>query len=187
MATQGANLDRENAGQQDYERRFVRAFTGVLWLTTIALCAYVGVTIIAPVNGEGLPEGGLGTLVVLVVTIFGILITGLFVFMAFRIDRGARLEASEVAGVAATEVAAKEAQTTAEATMASIADDARKIAREQAKVTAARSASQRASLVAQRALDEQLDEHFDELVLRVAEAVLEARRKGQTGRGDNVN
>lgn len=64
-----------------------------------------------------------------VVTLFGVLITGLFVFMTFRIDRGARYEAQAVAQEAITE-ARREAREAAERIAV---EEARKIAVEEAR------------------------------------------------------
>lgn len=63
-----------------------------------------------------------------VTTLFGVLITGLFVFMTFRIDSGARSEARKVAEKAVTE-----AQQTAERTAR---EEARTIAEEEARAIA---------------------------------------------------
>lgn len=168
MATRKAGDSNQRPGEdqepRDYERAFVRTFTGVLWLTTISLCLYVGVTIVAFLDGRALPGDGLGTLVVMVVAIFGVLVTGLFVFMTFRIDRGAKLEAGDVASITATEVAAK------------IAEDAKEIARKQATDTAKRSVAQHVSREAGPALQRAVDERLDKIVDDAVEAF--RRRRG---------
>ena len=64
-----------------------------------------------------------------VIALFGVLITGLFVFMTFRIDRGARYEAQAVAQKAITQ-ALREARTTAKRTAKK---KARTVARKKAK------------------------------------------------------
>ena len=77
----------------------------VLVLSTLAICYYAG-AIGTTIWLEGFPErGGDGGFAAVIAAIFGILITGVFIFMTFRIDRGAITEARSEAHRTAKEEA----------------------------------------------------------------------------------
>ena len=76
----------------------------VLVLFALSMC-YYAITIATHVWTLGrFPHGADDTLVAVIVAIFGVLITGVFVFMTFRIDRGAKLEAQTTAKFEAEQV-----------------------------------------------------------------------------------
>ena len=80
--------------------------------------------------------------------LFGVLITGIFVFMAFRIDRGAKSEAQQVAEEVAKETAEETAKRATEAVAAEIAKKAKKKATEVAKREATKIAKEEANAAA---------------------------------------
>lgn len=107
------------------EQTLVRAFCGVLWTLTVALCTYLAFVIVSMVDPRvSAGADGHGTVVTLVLTIFAVLMTGIFVFMTFRIDRGARQEAATVAAQAADTIAVSQADKTAREVAATIAERA---------------------------------------------------------------
>lgn len=97
--------------------------------------------------------------------LFGLLISGLFVFMAFRIDRGARWEAQRVAGEVAQDVAgkaAREARSTARKRAGRVAaKKAEEVATEKAEEVAAEKAEKTASAVTKQ-MFEKLARNWDE-------------------------
>ena len=74
-----------------------RSLLKMLWVLTVAISVYA-LSIGAKIwTLKTLPSGAEGGFVSVIAAIFGILITGVFVFMTFRIDRGARIEARATA------------------------------------------------------------------------------------------
>ena len=117
------NHASESSTRQDrLEGRVVEIFVGIsMFLITIALC----LVLIMPLFVGGAPTVSVPE----VITLFGVLITGLFVFMTFRIDRGARYEAE-----AAAQEAIDQAQQRAKTIVEFIArEEAQKAAREEAR------------------------------------------------------
>ena len=68
-----------------------------------------------------------------VIALFGVLITGLFVFMTFRIDRGARYEAQAVAQKAITQAREEARKAAKEEARKTAEEEARKVARDEVK------------------------------------------------------
>lgn len=103
--------------------------------------------------------------------LFGVLITGLFVFMAFRIDRGAKWEAQQVAEKA-VERAIKAAQSTAHERAGKVAAKrAREVAAKKAKKVAAKEAKNTAAKKAKKEAEEVAKREFEN-TLRHVESVL---------------
>ena len=136
------NHASESSTRQDRpEGRVVEIFVGIsMFLITAALCFVLTRPLLfgggAPTVSESGAVGGAPTVSVPdVITLFGVLITGLFVFMTFRIDRGARYEA-QAAAQEAIRQAREEAKTTAKLEAQAAAQEAIHQAREEAKTTA---------------------------------------------------
>lgn len=145
----GMTTNQSNSPESHIERMFANTFCGVLWAVTVVLCVYVGFRILATYQHQtvNLQGDGIGPFVAIVVAIFGILITGIFVFTTFRIDRGARLEAASIAHETASTIAESQANTTATNVAAKIARDrAKTVAENQARKTAERVAKDSAQV-----------------------------------------
>ena len=69
----------------------------MLVLLTLAICTIAFSTAVKIGNADQFSSGALGGFVAVIVALFGLLITGVFVFMTFRIDRGAIFEARSTA------------------------------------------------------------------------------------------
>lgn len=94
---------------------FQKLVAALLVLITVTICSAMFVLVVEAVNGgsSGDSDGAWHTaFFTVLIGLFGVLITGLFVFMAFRIDRGAKWEAQQVAKKAAKGVV-KKARSTA--------------------------------------------------------------------------
>ena len=99
-----------------YMKWIVGALCTVLLLSATAICFYavvlglneLGATASVAVgdNGNG-PTHEHGDFAAIIAAIFGILITGVFIFMTFRIDHGAKLEARSTALAEAKSVLAE--------------------------------------------------------------------------------
>ena len=74
-----------------------RSLVRMLWVLTFAVSVYALSLAVKIWTLDALPSGAEGGFISVTAAIFGILITGVFVFMTFRIDRGARIEARAVA------------------------------------------------------------------------------------------
>ena len=91
-------------GEMPHSQLFARTFSFVLIALTVALVAYVAVVSIAMLDADSntpVPDSGVSALVI---ALFAILITGIVVFMTFRIDRDAKREARDTASVVAGRV-----------------------------------------------------------------------------------
>ena len=106
----------ETPQKQDYigSRGFQILVTVLFAILVLVLCAVLILLVI--------PAGEVGAATPVIVTLFGVLITGVFVFMTLRIESGARKEAQAVAqtearyqaDLAATAAASTEARRVAE-------------------------------------------------------------------------
>ncbi len=182
-----ATLDSDT-DQVKLEQTMIRAFCRVLWTLTLALCFYLGFTVLGMIEGNNIsPSGdGLGHMVALVLAIFAVLMTGIFVFMTFRIDRGARMEAATVAAEAATAIAVTQAERTAKAVAEQTAretagaaaesparDTAQEVAAAKATEVAVTTAKEQARLTATEVAERMLEN----MQGRIAEGVAEGVRK----------
>ena len=147
-----------NANEMPHSQLFSITFCAVLLAATLALLAYTTVVCIAAFQPEVVAPRA-SAIGPLVVALFGILITGIVVFMTFRIDRDAKREARE----------------TAQAEARKIAKSAKKAARK--AIRNADIASQNADRVAKSAdsivkkTDEQLKELIDAVPRQAEEHV----------------
>ena len=93
-----ANRHTQEPNRDVYESRgFKKLIATFLTLITLASCgALIALVVAGFIRGLGSGEWD-GSLTAVLITVVGVLITGIFVFMAFRIDRGARAEARQVA------------------------------------------------------------------------------------------
>lgn len=80
----------------DYMKWLVPMLCIVLVLSTLAILFFV-IAVARQIWCGNIPDAGDVSFVAVAAAMFGILITGVFVFMTFRIDRGAILEAHETA------------------------------------------------------------------------------------------
>ena len=150
---------------------FQKVVAVMLGLITAALSIAMIVLVFKAANGG---DGGRWDMAFFTVLIglFGVLITGLFVFMAFRIDRGARWEAQRVAQqVAEREVerAAKAARSTARKTAGKVAvKRAEEVAAEKAEQVAAEKAEEVAVEKAGKVAAEKAEEVAAEKAGKVA-------------------
>ena len=87
---------------------FKKLVATLLTLITLVSCGALAVLTLAGARGSD-SAAWQGSLVAVLMAIVAVLITGIFVFMAFRIDRGARWEARQVAEEVSA-LAAAEAQ-----------------------------------------------------------------------------
>ena len=102
---------------------------GVLGLSTLAIFTYavaIAIRILMPCT---FPDGANVSFLAVIASTVGILITGVFVFMTFRIDRGAVIEARRTAEQEAKRVAEQEAKQVLEG----VKENAEKAAREAIK------------------------------------------------------
>ena len=91
---------------------FQKLVAALLVLITVTICSAMFVLVAAAADGGGRSGAWHTAFFTVLIGLFGVLITGLFVFMAFRIDRGAKWEAQQVAEKAAKGVV-KKARSTA--------------------------------------------------------------------------
>ena len=105
--------------------------------------------------------------------LFGVLITGLFVFMAFRIDHGAKLEAQRIA-MEAAQKAAEEARSAAR-------KRAEEVAAERAQEVAAEKAAEVAAEIAERAA-----ERAKKVAAKKAEQAAEEAKKAAVDRAEEL-
>ena len=149
---------------------FQKVVAVMLGLITAALSIAMIVLVFEAVNGG---DGGRWDTAFFTVFIglFGVLITGLFVFMAFRIDRGARWEAQQVA----QQVAEREVERAAKAARSTARKRAGKVAAERAEEVAAEEAgkvaAERAEEVAAEKAGEVAAEKAEEVAAKKAEEV----------------
>lgn len=164
---------------------FQKVVAAMLGLITVAISSAMFVLVLSlggdgGDGGDGGNVGGAGggdrwhtAFFTVFIGLFGVLITGLFVFMAFRIDRGARWEAQQVAerevkraakaarGTArkrAGKVAATRARKVAAAKAREVAvKEAREVAAEEAREVAVEEARKTASAESQRKFEEMLE------------------------------
>ena len=152
----------------------MRSLLRLLWTLVVAICALAFLWGFADAVPNFKVHGGeFGIFVSLVLVTFSILITGIFVFMTFRIDRGARLEAATVANETATSVASAKAKETAD----TVARDAAKkqattSAEEQARKTANEVARAVAAKVAKEIAKSEAQEHAKSKAEQVAKREL---------------
>ena len=156
---------------------FQKVVAVMLGLITAALSIAMIVLVFKAVNGG---DGGRWDTAFFTVFIglFGVLITGLFVFMAFRIDRGARWEAQQVAekvAKRAARIAAKEARSAA-----------RKRADKVAAERADKVATERADKVAAEKAEEVAAERADKVAAEKAEEVTKRAEKAAIERAEIV-
>lgn len=168
----GANDESRVSGGESSHRDKVALFDkdGFQWVVAIVLVvitaalSFAMFTLVSDAryvkteNGEWVDEWVMAFFTVLI-GLFGMLITGLFVFMAFRIDRGARWEAQRVAKEAAEE-AAEEAKRAAQKVASKIAkDEARSVAKDTIKnvVEDAKSAARAAAAKKLRQMADDVD------------------------------
>ena len=183
----GVKEDADDAGGADRERRLEGGAKGAgggknphkddvplvdrpgfQKLVAALLCwitAAISIALLALVVRSWMADGGgewHTALSTVSIGLFGVLITGLFVFMAFRIDRGAKLEAQRVAKGAAKKAAKKAAKRAAKRA----ANEARRAARKKAEEVAA----ERAEEVAAERAEEVAVEKTKEVAERAEEA-----------------
>ena len=146
-------------------RGFQWIVAAMLVLITVALSTAMFVLVLdanqGTTRGNGRWEMAFFTVLI---GLFGVLITGLFVFMAFRIDRGAKSEAQRVAEKVAEKVAER------------AAEDAERIVRERAEEVAKEVAAEAAEKVATRAEKEAIAK-VDDAAKRVEETLSNAIRQ----------
>ena len=145
---------------------FQKLVAALLVLITVTICSAMFVLVVmGAVDGGGScdscdSDGAWHTaFFTVLIGLFGVLITGLFVFMAFRIDRGAKWEAQQVAEKAAKGVV-KKARSTARKRAGKVAA---KKAAEVAVEKAAEVAAKKAAEVAAEAALEATAEKFEQL------------------------
>lgn len=118
--------------------------------------------------GDGTP----GNYILFIIPLFGLLVTGIFVFMTFRIDRGARQEAREAAieyvETTARDAARNEARNAARGPAR---DAARETARAIAETVARETASSTATSVAEDVVNSAVRDTAERIALDVAESV----------------
>lgn len=147
---------------------FQKVVAAMLGLITAAISSAMFVLVFS-LGGDGGNVDGAGggdrwhtAFFTVFIGLFGVLITGLFVFMAFRIDRGARWEAQQVAE-REVERAAKAARGTARKRAGKVAaakarevavEEARKVAADEARKVAADKARKTALAETQRKFEE---------------------------------
>ena len=161
---------------------FQKVVAVMLGLITAVLSIAMIVLVCEAVNGG---DGGRWDTAFFTVFIglFGVLITGLFVFMAFRIDRGARWEAQRVAEKVAEKVAERAAEE-AERTVRERAEKvARKVAEKVAEKVAKKVAADRAEIVAASA-EKEATAKADDAAKRAEETLSNAIRQplGEIGK-----
>ena len=78
-------------------KRLLWVLFGVLGLSTLAISAYAAAIAIQILKSGTFPDGANVSFLAVIAATFGVLITGVFVFMTFRIDRGAVIEARRTA------------------------------------------------------------------------------------------
>lgn len=157
---------------------FQKVVAVMLGLITAALSIAMIVLVFEAMNGG---DGGRWDTAFFTVFIglFGVLITGLFVFMAFRIDRGARWEAQRVA----EKVAEKVAERAAEEAERTVRERAEKVARKVAEKVAKKVAADRAEIVAASA-EKEATAKADDAAKRAEETLSNAIRQplGEIGK-----
>ena len=158
---------------------FQKLVAALLVLITVTICSAMFVLVMEAVNGveavkavdggsSGDSDGAWHTaFFTVLIGLFGVLITGLFVFMAFRIDRGAKWEAQQVAKKAAKGVVKKARST------------ARKRAGKVAAEKAAKVAAKRAAEVAAEAALEATAEKFEQLADKFRKTFSRGSRGGE--------
>ena len=118
-------------GQDVFESEgFKQLITAVICIVTAVLSGVLIVLTIPAVKGTPLPETALFAPLI---ALFGVLMTGIFVFMTFRIDRGARHEAKSQAEFTAGEVARNVAETEAQKILKEAKMESERIARDVTK------------------------------------------------------
>lgn len=93
-----------------YTTYVVCALCCMLLLSTIAIVLYAVAISLKIWNATDFPPGADAGFIAVTAAIFGVLITGVFVFMTFRIDRGAVIEARATAEREAGKVMERAAQ-----------------------------------------------------------------------------
>ena len=92
----GSNT-QELKRQSKHMKWLVMMLCLMLGLSTLSICSYALVLANAISNKTYIPNGADSGFVAVTAAIFGVLMTGVFVFMTFRIDRGAIIEARSTA------------------------------------------------------------------------------------------
>ena len=145
---------------------FQKLVAALLVLITVTICSAMFVLVVEAVD-DGTAGAWHTAFFTVLIGLFGVLITGLFVFMAFRIDRGAKWEAQQVAEKAAKGVV-KKARSTARKRAGKVAAEkagmiAAEIAAEVAAEKAAKVAVEKAAEVAAEAALEATAEKFEQM------------------------
>ena len=178
------------------EVRLASSLRGVVWTLTLALCAYIAFAVYHKAE-HGLDlDSGSSELVTIVLTIFAVLITGVFIFTTFRIDRGARFEASAVATKVAADIATSHAKETAERVAEEAAIDAatkqasktagriaRQYATKTAKDVAAATAAEHAKVQAELTAKEVSEKMLEDMETRIAQGITSGVAKALANRG----
>lgn len=145
---------------------FQKLVAALLVLITVTICSAMFVLVAKAVD-DGTAGAWHTAFFTVLIGLFGVLITGLFVFMAFRIDRGAKWEAQQVAKKAAKGVVKKARSTARKRAGKVAAEKAAKVAAEEAAEVAAKEAAEvaaeKAAEVAAEAALEATAEKFEQL------------------------
>lgn len=144
---------------------FKKLVATLLVLITLVLSGAMIVLLFKASNGGDGGEWNTAFFTVLI-GLFGVLITGLFVFMAFRIDRGARWEARRVA----EEVSEKLTRGIQERAVLAADKEAREVAREVARSVGREVASEVAQDIARERAGEVAAEKAEEVAAEKADA-----------------